>query len=47
MAISVAALLDGMTLHALLLGDSKRFHKAWRVAADAFAAALKNERERT
>ncbi len=36
-----------MTLHALLLGDSKRFHKAWRVAADAFAAALKNERERT
>ena len=39
-ALSVTALLDGMTLHALLLGDSKPFHKAWRVAADAFAATL-------
>lgn len=39
-AVAVAALLDGMTLHALLLGDSKRSYRAWRVAADAFAATL-------
>ena len=44
MAVAVAAMLDGMTLHALLLGDSKRFHRAWRVAADALAAALEGAR---
>lgn len=42
--ISVAALLDGRNLHALLVGDNRRFRKAWLVAADAFAAILENPR---
>ncbi len=47
LATSVAALLDGMSLHALLVCDNARFRKAWPVAADAFAAVLENARQRS